>query len=391
MGDPAGDQAKRLILTGSGMLWHLENLVPGVVLLGALSQTKSMLNIPLGLGPVADTTMFLSLAYVAGMFSIGVGRIAFDRLCWRVLHPAAFSLLGRDTWFGENGEKLTWLEMIRRSADVEAFYDEVRKHAEETDAYRLQQVADRRRRGRLIRSCILPVALLGWVSFSPLAGVILGFFGAVLFAYSELAIFEEAWAAWPEKQIRLGALVVKTNEDATESASSDDVVYEDSRLQVRLLPQSEDGTDERRAVVSHPPVTVTLPIMEDGSVVFIRNRRHAVSETLWELPAGRQQARETAEACGRRELKEETGYTADRFDMMGTFFAAPSWSTYELAAFVATGLEPGDQILEQDEDIEVRTVRPGEVTHMIKAGLIRDAKTLSALALHAARSGPWGA
>ena len=142
-----------------------------------------------------------------------------------------------------------------------------------------------------------------------------------------------------------------------------------------------DGTEVRRDVVTHPGAVVVLPVHADGRVVLLRNRRWVVNETLWELPAGTLEPPEPVEAAARRELQEETGYTADRWRPLGFLYASPGVLDEKLHLFVAEGLTPGPQRLEPDEEIVVHSLPLAEAVDLCLQGEIKDAKTITALLL----------
>lgn len=146
------------------------------------------------------------------------------------------------------------------------------------------------------------------------------------------------------------------------------------------------GRETTREIVRHPGSVVIVPILEDGRLLLIRQFRYAVGEVLWELPAGTlDRAAESPEACARRELEEETGYCADRLIRLGEFFTAPGFTDECMHVFQAEGLHPTQQRLDSDEVIEVSPLPWEAVREKVRAGEIRDGKTLAALYLHALR------
>jgi 8-oxo-dGTP pyrophosphatase MutT (NUDIX family) len=114
----------------------------------------------------------------------------------------------------------------------------------------------------------------------------------------------------------------------------------------------------------------------------VRQYRHAVGRTLLEVPAGTREPDESTEACAHRELAEETGYRARDLRELVRFFVSPGWANEELVAYVATNLEPGAPRPEDDEQLDVVTVRPDDVPGLVASGEIGDAKTIIALLAH---------
>jgi ADP-ribose pyrophosphatase len=142
-----------------------------------------------------------------------------------------------------------------------------------------------------------------------------------------------------------------------------------------------DGTTIRRDLIRHPGAVVILPVLDAENVVLLRNHRFVIGETLWELPAGTVEPNEPLEVCARRELLEETGYTAKRWQSLGFLYASPGVLDEKLHLFVAEGLTPGPAQPEACEQLEPVTVRFTEAIRMCLAGEIKDAKTITALLL----------
>lgn len=134
-----------------------------------------------------------------------------------------------------------------------------------------------------------------------------------------------------------------------------------------------------RHVVTHGGSVVVLPIMQDGRIVMIRNERFAVGQVLWELCAGTLEKEEEPARCAARELIEETGYEAGRIEPLCGFYTCPGFCTEYLHCFVATGLKHVGQALVEGEKIDVEPLGPARVLEMIRAGQVRDAKTVAAI------------
>ena len=143
-----------------------------------------------------------------------------------------------------------------------------------------------------------------------------------------------------------------------------------------------DGTLVRRDFIHFGAAAVVLPVLDDGSIVLIRNYRFAVGEVLWELPAGGLADGEDPAAGAARELAEETGYVAGAIEKLGEFHSCPGASDEKLQAFLATDLVPGEQNLETYEEISVEVCTERAVRHMVADGTIHDAKTIATLCLY---------
>ena len=144
------------------------------------------------------------------------------------------------------------------------------------------------------------------------------------------------------------------------------------------LPGS-DGQLHRREVVQHPGAVVILPLLTDAQVVLIRNRRHAVEQTLLELPAGTLEAGEDPADCASREVVEETGYKAKKITRLTDFYTSPGICTERMWAFLATDLTHVGQDLDASEQITVEVMPLDQSMQMIESGEIRDGKTIATL------------
>jgi ADP-ribose pyrophosphatase len=140
-----------------------------------------------------------------------------------------------------------------------------------------------------------------------------------------------------------------------------------------------------REVVRQPGSVAALPVHDDGRIVLVRQYRYAVSDFVWELPAGRRDPGETAEAGARRELEEEVGLRARALEPLSTFWTTPGFCDEVLYLFRATALEQVGARPEADERIEARSFTLDEAMAMVGRGEIREGKTLVALLLERAR------
>jgi len=131
-----------------------------------------------------------------------------------------------------------------------------------------------------------------------------------------------------------------------------------------------------REIVEHHGSVVVLPVLSDGRVLLVRQYRYAAEDFLWELVAGHIDRHEKPVAAARRELKEETGYQARRYERLLSFFPSPGILTEQMHLFRATGLRPGLAEPEADEAIETRAFTRRELERMLRRGRLRDAKTV---------------
>ncbi|MEE9401789.1 MAG: NUDIX hydrolase [Desulfobacteria bacterium] len=146
-----------------------------------------------------------------------------------------------------------------------------------------------------------------------------------------------------------------------------------------------NGVIKDREVVRHPGAAAMVPLLDDGNVVLIKQYRHAVTNYLWEIPAGTLEPDEEPMACAERELVEETGYEATNFDKLTEILPAPGYTDEHIHIFLATGLTLAEQRLEDDEVLTVRPTPFDKAIEMIKTGEIQDAKTIVGLLLTSMR------
>src|SRR6185436_5716424 len=142
-----------------------------------------------------------------------------------------------------------------------------------------------------------------------------------------------------------------------------------------------------REVVRQSGSVAALPVFDDGRIVLVRQYRYAVSEYVWELPAGRRDPHEAPEAGARRELEEEVGLKAGTLEPISTFWTTPGFCDEVMHLFRATALESVPARPEADERIDPGTFTLDEAMAMVARGEIREGKTLVALLLEAARRG----
>jgi ADP-ribose pyrophosphatase len=135
-----------------------------------------------------------------------------------------------------------------------------------------------------------------------------------------------------------------------------------------------------REIVDHPGAVAIVATDLDGRVVLVRQWRHAVGAALWEIPAGTLTPGEPPEAAARRELAEETGYTAGEWRRLGSGPVAPGYSSEILHVFSAKDLHPGLPHTDPDEHVVARLFSPEEIVRLVAEDGV-DIKTVAGLAL----------
>jgi ADP-ribose pyrophosphatase len=144
-----------------------------------------------------------------------------------------------------------------------------------------------------------------------------------------------------------------------------------------LLPNGETTQLE---LMRHPGAAGAVPLFDDGSIAILRQYRHAAGGWLWEIPAGKLDvAGEDPLACARRELAEEAGLAARRWEKLGSILTTPGFCDEVIHLYLARDLSEVDRHHERDEVIEVHRMGLADALARIPAEEIRDTKTVCAL------------
>lgn len=143
----------------------------------------------------------------------------------------------------------------------------------------------------------------------------------------------------------------------------------------------DNGVTTDLEFVAHPGATAIIPMLNDTRVLLLKQYRHALKDYIWEIPAGTLDPQESVMNCAKRELIEETGYSAGQWQKLGEITPVPGYSDERIHIFLATGLQPARQHLDQDEIINVYEIEFNQALEMIERGEIRDAKSIAGLFL----------
>lgn len=158
------------------------------------------------------------------------------------------------------------------------------------------------------------------------------------------------------------------------------VVY-DGRL-FRLVRENvtlENGITTDLDIIRHPGAAAIVPAHGYDSIVLIKQYRHAVGEHIWEIPGGAFDKNEDPLECAKRELLEETGYTATFWEKLGVISPVPAYSDERIHVYFAANLTKESQNLDKDEILRVYVLKVPKVLDMIHRGEIRDSKTIASI------------
>ena len=156
-----------------------------------------------------------------------------------------------------------------------------------------------------------------------------------------------------------------------------EVAYEGHFLKVqRDTVRLPDGKTSKREYIRHPGAVVILPVFDDGSILLERQFRYPLQDVFIEYPAGKIDPNEDPLECAKRELQEETGYTARDWQFVCTIHNAIAYSDEHLDIFLARGLTAGESKLDEGEFLETFTATVPDMLGWIREGKVTDVKTV---------------
>ena len=132
-------------------------------------------------------------------------------------------------------------------------------------------------------------------------------------------------------------------------------------------------------MIKHPGAALIVPLFPGDKVMLLRQLRPVIGKYIYELPAGTLGKNESPLACARREIVEETGYSAKIFTLIGKIYPVPGYSTEKIMIYKADGLMTCPRRAEKDEVIKTLILSRAAVRKLFRSGRITDAKTIAAL------------
>ena len=143
----------------------------------------------------------------------------------------------------------------------------------------------------------------------------------------------------------------------------------------------ENGVTTDIDILHHPGAAAIVPMADPETLIWIRQYRHAVGGYIWEIPAGTLNNGENPMACARRELIEETGFSANAWHCLGEIVPVPGYSSERIHLYLASDLTIARQDLDRDELLAVHRIAFSEALEMLYSGQIVDGKTITGLLL----------
>jgi ADP-ribose pyrophosphatase len=173
-----------------------------------------------------------------------------------------------------------------------------------------------------------------------------------------------------------------TTDNLTEKRLSSNQIYKGRIVTLSVdTVELPNGKTSKRELIQHPGAVAMVPVDPQGRIIMVRQFRYAANKILLELPAGTLNPTEPPELCAARELQEETGYKAEKLELLGGVYVAPGSSTEFIHIYLATGLTESRLEMDDDEFIEVETYPLDVLLQQVYKGEIQDGKTVTGLML----------
>ncbi|MDG5787688.1 NUDIX hydrolase [Evansella sp. AB-P1] len=166
----------------------------------------------------------------------------------------------------------------------------------------------------------------------------------------------------------------------TEKTIKKDLIYKGRIIDLSLhevtLP---NGGTSKREIVNHPGAVAVIAVTEENKLILVNQYRKPLEKVIAEIPAGKLEKGEDPLECAKRELEEETGFIANKWTDLSSFYTSPGFADELIYLFLAEELSEGTENLDEDEFVECFEVTLDEAERLIKNQSIHDAKTIIAL------------
>jgi ADP-ribose pyrophosphatase len=186
----------------------------------------------------------------------------------------------------------------------------------------------------------------------------------------------------PEARVVTSADLLARNKEKPKDQLASQQLYEGKIFELdRDTVRFPDGKTAEFDIIRHPGASAIVPFLNDPTgeepqLLLLRQYRYAAGGYIYEIPAGRLDEGESPEECAARELKEETGCTAEKLEPMTSMLTTPGFTDEVIHLFMATGLTHGEPNREADEFADVVIMRLSEALELIHQGEIIDSKTV---------------
>ena len=161
---------------------------------------------------------------------------------------------------------------------------------------------------------------------------------------------------------------------------SNERVFSGRLLKVELdhvkLP---NGSESTREYIRHPGAVAIVPVLEDGSIILVKQCRYPLGTVMWEIPAGKLNVGEDPMQTAVRDLEDECGIKATKVSFLAEVYPSPGYTNEIIRIFKVEDFVSSTTNFDEDEFLECEWVDLSTAKQMIKNGDIKDAKTLIAL------------
>ena len=179
------------------------------------------------------------------------------------------------------------------------------------------------------------------------------------------------------------ALIDNEDKNLIEKKISGEKVFDGVLLHVRKdTVELPNGHTSTREWIKHPGASSVIPLLPDNQIILVRQFRYPVEQVTLEVPAGKLDAEgEDPLVCAKRELSEETGYTAGKIWKLTTIATTVGFSNEMIHLYAATDLKPGKQHPDEDEFINTVKIPLTAAVELVESGKIIDAKSIISILL----------